>query len=218
MLAKLTLACLVAAVAQAKEKMTLAQLLADTTECCDPCCEDDEEEPVAPKIVVPPETEPEGPVIEIPEIIDIPVYPTTVETLPPETTLDDIFTSSEGKPVVLDFQYDSCDPCQRIAPDFEALKDAHPEVTFRKVNIYDHKEMLEELDVTLIPTFKIFVNGQEETTIVGEDLSDLTSAINDTIQKFRTTDEGEEEAEAASNLAQTHSGRSRFIKNQLAAL
>ena len=216
MLTKLTLACLVA-LAQAKEHLTLAQLLADSTECCcDPCGECDEEEPEVPNVVVPPETEPDGPVIEIP--IEYPVYPTTVETLPPETTLDDIFTSSEGKPVVLDFQYDACDPCQRIAPDFEALKDAHPEVTFRKVNIYDHKKMLEELDVTLIPTFKIFVNGKEETTIVGEDLSDLTRAINETIEAHGTTDEeAEEEAEAATNLAQTHSGRSRFIQNMLAA-
>ena len=61
------------------------------------------------------------------------------------------------------------------------MKDAHPEVTFRKVNIYDHKDMLEELDVTLIPTFKIFVNGEEAKTIVGEDLSELTSAISETI-------------------------------------
>ena len=214
MLTKLTIACLVA-LAQAKERSTLAQLVADSTECCDPCCESDDEEPELPNVVAPPETEPEGPVVEIPEIIEIPVYPTTVETLPPETTLDDIFTSSEGKPVVLDFQYDACDPCQRIAPDFEALKDAHPEVTFRKVNIYDHKDMLEELDVTLIPTFKIFVNGEEAKTIVGEDLSELTSAISETIQTYGSTDE---DAEAAQTLAQTHSGRSLYIKNKLAAL
>ena len=54
--------------------------------------------------------------------------------------------------------------------------------------------MLEELNVTLIPTFKIFVNGEETTTVVGEDLSELTSAISDTIETYGTT---EEDAEAA---------------------
>ena len=107
-----------------------------------------------------PEPEPIEPIVEVPEI-DLPVYPTTVESLPPSpTALEELIGNSDGTPIVLDFQYDACNPCQRIAPDFEALMEANPNVIFRHVNIYDHRDLLEELGVIEIPTFKIFVNEE----------------------------------------------------------
>ena len=76
---------------------TLAQLMACAEEvdmssshcngCC--CCADKEPEPVEPEPVFPPEPEPE--------------VPEHVPDLEPDETLDDIFSSADGKPVVLDF-------------------------------------------------------------------------------------------------------------------
>ena len=161
MLAKISLACLLGLAAEAKKHMTLAQLVAESQQCCcdNDCCDEPEEEPVEPIIELP-VPEPIEPIVEVPEI-DLPVYPTTVESLPPSpSAFDELIGNSPDIPIVLDFQYDACDPCQRIAPDFEALKDANPNVIFRKVDIYDHRDLLEQLGVVEIPTFKIFVNAE----------------------------------------------------------
>ena len=78
----------------------------------------------------------------------IEVYDTTVETLPPSVqTIDDILDFADGNPIILDFQYDACEPCQEIAEYFESIKDLYPEVIFRKVDIFNHQDMLAELGV-----------------------------------------------------------------------
>ena len=74
----------------------------------------------------------EEPVVEEP--VDDGVYQTTVPEPPALTAeeedacagdvrcvLNKLLDMAEGRPLVLDFQYDACSPCQDIAPEFEAI-------------------------------------------------------------------------------------------------
>ena len=69
----------------------------------------------------------------------------------------------------------------------------HPDVVFRNVNIFDHRAMLEELGVSQTPTFKIFIDGVEESTVVGVSLSDLTAEINKAVDIYKANQEAEGE-------------------------
>lgn len=208
----LTIALLMAALTSATklehQPLTLAQLVAQTQDgdCCNSCCNtceeepeqpEEPEEPVEPEIADPPEEESDGETEIIPDIV-IPDKPepevSKVPELEPEDTLEDLFKSANGRPVVLDFQYDACDPCARIAPDFEKLMEAYPEVIFRNVDIYSHRDLLQELGVRQTPTFKIFIDGEEESTVVGDSLADLTAEIISAIDIYKANQEADGEA------------------------
>ena len=117
------------------------------------------------------------------------VYETTVEALPAgEDALETILAEANGAPVILDFQYDDCVPCQDIAPDFEAIKDKYPDAIFRKVDIFEHKDMLADYGVQATPTFKMFVNGELSGSIEGlADFANLDQAVSDMVEEYNTT-------------------------------
>ena len=69
----------------------------------------------------------------------------------------------------------------------------HPDVVFRNVNIFNHRDMLEELGVSQTPTFKIFIDGVEESTVVGDSLKDLTAEIDKAVDKYMANQEAEGE-------------------------
>ena len=101
-----------------------------------------------------------------------------------DNILEEIIAQANGAPIVLDFQYDACAPCQEIAPEFEALKDDYPEVFFYKVDIFEHRDLLTELEVQAIPTFKVWYAGELESTFEGGDvLEELTTEV-DTLNGF----------------------------------
>ena len=69
-----------------------------------------------------PEPEPETEEEEPPKKKKIEVYKTTVEKMSDDPfALTTLVQKAKGKPVILDFQYDECEYCQIIAPEFEAL-------------------------------------------------------------------------------------------------
>jgi hypothetical protein len=80
-----------------------------------------EPEPVEPEPVEP-ESEEEEPEKPAPKPVKpkVEVYKTTVETLGADPfALTTLVQRANGKPVVLDFQYDECGHCQEIAPEYE---------------------------------------------------------------------------------------------------
>ena len=121
----LSIALLMAALTTAtklEQPLTLAQLVAQSQEgdCCNSCCCDEPEETPEPEIADPPQPEPDGETEVIEEqVFPEPEQPTEVPELEPDETLEDLFSSADGRPVILDFQYEACDPCASIAPDFE---------------------------------------------------------------------------------------------------
>lgn len=51
--------------------------------------------------------------------------------------------------------------------------DNETDAVFRKVDIFEHRDLLTELGVASLPTFKIWVNGELFDTQVGTDLENL---------------------------------------------
>ncbi|POM63234.1 Thioredoxin-dependent peroxide reductase, partial [Phytophthora palmivora] len=68
-----------------------------------------------------------------------------------------------GKPVVADFMAPWCGKCSQIFPTVQNLAEAHPEVTFAKldVSIPEVEKLKDELDVGAYPEFRFFKNGKE---------------------------------------------------------
>ena len=113
---------------------------------------------------------------------EVVVYETAVEELEAgEDALAQLLSDANGRPVILDFQYDACAPCQEIAPEFEAIMEKYPDAVFKNVDIYQHRDLLMELGVTATPTFKLWVNGEFDSTLAGasgfEELDGLVGTL-----------------------------------------
>ena len=76
---------------------------------------------------------------------------------------------SEGeKLVIADFYSDTCIPCKRMSPVLAELEEELADsVKFVKLNINFDTETAIKYDVTAVPTFVFFKNGEEQTRIVG---------------------------------------------------
>ena len=48
----------------------------------------------------------------------------------------------------------------------------------------EHRQLLEDLGVTGTPTFKIFIDGEEHSTLVGPHLDDLTANIDSAVEEY----------------------------------
>ena len=149
---------------------------------------------------------------------EVEVYDTTVEPLPDSpTAFEDLIEDAEGRLIVLDFQYDACTPCQLIAPEFELIKDTYSDVIFRKVDLWEHKDLITKLGVEVIPTFKIFVNGGEESSLTGSEMDALRAAVDASILAHEGHDHTDLDDSEESLLAQIGSA-SRSLENRLQAL
>ena len=160
------------------------------------------EEPEEPEVVTEePEPEEEEEEEETGGYGDVVVYETTVPEVPALTVeeedlcdgnvrcaLDKILLEAGDRPVVLDFQMDTCPPCQDIAPGFESLKDAYDDVIFFKIDIYEHMGLSMDLGIPGAPAFMFWVNGEPDP------VKTVTATSNDELWKV------EEELEEVRNM------------------
>ncbi|KAL3669886.1 hypothetical protein V7S43_005263 [Phytophthora oleae] len=85
-----------------------------------------------------------------------------------------------GKPVVADFMAPWCGKCNQIYPFVQDLAEAHPEVTFAKldVSIPEVEKIKDELEVGAYPEFRFFKDGKEvHEKVSGYKKSLLKSAV-----------------------------------------
>ena len=79
--------------------------------------------------------------------------------------------------VVIDFFATWCGPCKRIAPTFEKLADSLTSIQFFKVDVDESPELVNEFDVSAMPTFIFLKDGKEVRRVEGADMAGLEAGF-----------------------------------------
>lgn len=81
--------------------------------------------------------------------------------------------------VVVDFSAQWCGPCKRIAPLFKKLSEQYADIVFIKVDVDDAPEIAAEENISAMPTFHAYHNGNRVKTLTGASEEKVASMIKD---------------------------------------
>ena len=79
--------------------------------------------------------------------------------------------------VVIDFFATWCGPCKRIAPTYEKLSEAFPGIAFLKVDVDEAAELVNQYDISAMPTFVFLKDGKEVKRVEGADMAGLEAGF-----------------------------------------
>jgi len=60
-----------------------------------------------------------------------------------------------------------CQPCRMMNPILKEAEAQHPSITFVKIDIDDEPDLADDFDITSIPTYILYQNGNNLSTKVG---------------------------------------------------
>lgn len=76
-------------------------------------------------------------------------------------------TTSNNRPVLIDFNADWCGPCKMQEPILEEIAEENEDYIVASVNIDDEPELAEEYAVSGIPCLIFFKDGEEKKRAIG---------------------------------------------------
>lgn len=69
--------------------------------------------------------------------------------------------------VFVDFWAEWCGPCRMVAPVLDELADSQEKVVIGKLNVDENQDLAFQYQVSSIPTFVLFQNGQVKDRLMG---------------------------------------------------
>jgi thioredoxin 1 len=81
--------------------------------------------------------------------------------------------------VVIDFTATWCGPCRMIAPIFQELSEAMPDVVFVKVDVDDNPDTAAKYSVSAMPTFVFIQKGKVVDRLMGANPARLQELIDE---------------------------------------
>ena len=103
-------------------------------------------------------------------------------------------TVEKGGIVLVDWWAPWCGPCRSFAPNFEAVAEANPDVTFAKVNTDEEQELAGAFQIRSIPTLMVF---REKVLLFSQAGALPRSVLEELLQKVRDLDMDAVRAEIA---------------------
>lgn len=71
------------------------------------------------------------------------------------------------KPVLIDFSATWCGPCQMMAPVIDEIASEETDFSTAKIDIDEAPEIAAKYHVMSVPSFLVFVNGEEKARFLG---------------------------------------------------
>jgi len=72
-----------------------------------------------------------------------------------------------NKPVLVDFWAEWCGPCRMVAPTLDEIAEENQSIRIAKVDVDNQQDLAHRFQVSSIPTFILFKNGQVADRMMG---------------------------------------------------
>lgn len=87
--------------------------------------------------------------------------------------------------VLVDWWAPWCGPCRSFAPNFEAVAEANPDITFAKINTDEEQELSAAFQIRSIPTLMVF---RDKILLFAQAGALPKSALEELVAKVRSLD------------------------------
>jgi len=88
----------------------------------------------------------------------------------------------ENQRVIIMFSASWCGPCKTFKPKFQNISLENPDVVFAYCDIEETNALATELEIQSVPTVVGFLNGIEESSVVGPSVD----RVKELVEKLRT--------------------------------
>mmetsp|Transcript_2020 Transcript_2020/g.3581 ORF Transcript_2020/g.3581 Transcript_2020/m.3581 type:complete len:106 (-) Transcript_2020:180-497(-) len=90
---------------------------------------------------------------------------------------DALMQESKEKAVIVDFYAVWCGPCRVISPIFEQNESSYPTIIFAKLDVDALSQISSKEQVSAMPSFFVYQNGQKVDEVIGANVAALTGVL-----------------------------------------